>query len=431
MFKRGMTILLGASLLSACGASDREVIQLDYIEDQWNIESYTKEGEIVQIDEKKEVLKACEGDRTTELKGDVTVYQSVFAGRNGVVSSIDPYSMKVVTYLEGDERYVVCREDYTNQLMAETIDAFPDFVDTTEGISVSRFPSLHQTSSSSKDQLMDPDELNIDEVDMMPFRDTLLEIEPALFGELELELGGKTTRHPLTSFEPTGIERPRQQFAIGLDRNTSQPYILFSFFNERFVVQPLQLAELEDPASMEQHAFEGLSVDTIVEPGQLKEGEAVPLYTFHYMRDGERVTETMTVRFVGGTLLKEGEEPESMLEEWMPDQEDGPRVVSHRKPFDGNDLVYPDFIEIPTGESEQVMEVLKEAEPVNRKGEPADYRYLTLTDGWKGQSFEVSVKQRSKKLDIYLTDPLRDQTFKLSSKGAEVFLDIFPEYKES
>lgn len=429
MFKRSMAMLLSASLLSACGASDIEVIQLDYIEDQWRLDSYTKEGEIVQIHEAREVLEACEGERVTELKGEITTYQTVIAGRAGV-SSIDPYSMKVITYLEGDERYVVCREDYTNQLMAETIDKFPDFVNTSEGISVPRLPSLHQTPSSSKDNLMKTDELNIDEIDIIPFPDTLLEIEPALFGELEIELGGKATRYPLASFEPTGIEMPHQQIAIGIDRKTSEPYVLFSF-NERFVFQQLQFEELEDPASVEQRVFEGLSVDTIVEPGELTEGEAVPLYTFHYMRDGEPVTETMTVRFIEGTLLKEGEEPDSMLEEWMPDQEDGPRVVSHRKPFDGNELAYPDFIEISTEESEQVMEVLKEAEPVSRKGEPADYRYLTLTEGWKGQEFEISSKQRSKKIDIYLTDPLREQTFKLSSKGAEVFLDIFPEYKKS
>lgn len=430
LFKRGIMMLFSASLLSACGTSDIEVIQLDYIEDQWGVESYTKEGELVQVHDTKEVLKACEGERTTELKGDITVYQTVFAVRKGVVPSMDPYSMKVVTYLEGDERYVVCREDYTNQWMAETIDKFPDFVNTSEGISVPRLPSLHQTSLSSKDKLMKTDELNIDEIDITPFRDTLLEIEPALFGELELELDGKATRHSLTSFQPTGIDMPHRQIAIGLDRKTSQPYILFSF-NERFVYQSLQFEELEDTASIEQKAFDKLSVDTIIEPGEIKKGEAVPLYSFHYIKDGEPVTETMTVRFIEGTLLKEGEEPDSMLEEWMPDQEDGPRVVAHRKPFDGNSLTYPDFIEISTEESEQVMKVLKEAEPISRKGEPADYRYLTLTEGWKGQEFEISYKQRSKKLDIYLTDPLREQTFKLSSKGAEVFLDIFPEYEKS
>lgn len=429
LFKRGITMILSASLLSACGASDIEVIQLDYIENQWNLESYTKEGEIVKIHEVREVLEACEGERVTELKGEITTYQTVIAGRAGV-SSVDPYSMKVVTYLEGDERYVVCREDYTNQLMAEAIDEFPDFVNTSEGISVPRLPNLHQTSSSSKDKLMRTDELNIDEIDIIPFRNTLLEIEPALFGEIELELDGKATRHPLAQFGPTGIEMPHRQIAIGLDQKTSQPYILFAL-NERFVFQPLQFEKLEDPASREQKAFDKLSVDTIVEPGELKEGEAIPIYTFHYMRDGESVTETMTVRFVEGTLLKEGEEPDSMYEEWMPVQEDGPRVVSHRKPFEGNELAYPDFIEISTEESEQVMEVLKEAEPVGRKGEPADYRYLTLTEGWKGQEFEISYKQRSKKIDIYLTDPLREQTFKLSSKGAEVFLDIFPEYEKS
>ncbi|WP_214794953.1 MULTISPECIES: hypothetical protein [unclassified Exiguobacterium] len=431
MFKRGMTILLGASLLSACGASDIEVIQLDYIENQWNVDSYTEEGEIVQINETKEVLKACEGERTTELKGDITVYQTVFAGRKGVVPYMDPYSMKVVTYLEGDERYAVCRESYTNQFVAQKIDSFPTFVNTNEGIEVQHLPRVEQAATMEQNNLLKADFAEIDGNRITPFLHTLLEIQPALFGELEIELGDKTTRHPIVQFEPRGIEMPTPQFAIGYDEKTLQPYTLYSFDRQYFMQRSFKFADMDDYESMENQGFEELSVDTIVEPGELKEGEAVPLYSFHYIKDGEPVTETMTMRYISGTLLKEGEEPASIYEEWMHDSEKGPRVVAHRKPFDENALTYPDFIEISTEESEQVMEVLKEAEPVGRKGEPADYRYLTLTEGWKGQEFEISYKQRSKKLDIYLTDPLRDQTFKLSSKGAEVFLDIFPEYKES
>lgn len=134
LYKRGIIMLLSASFLCACGASNIEVIQLDYIDDQWNVESYSKEGEMIEVHESKEVLAACDGERATELKGDITVYQTAIAGRTEPASAMTPYTMKVVTYLEGDERYVVCRESYTNQLMAEAIDSFPDFVNTSDGI---------------------------------------------------------------------------------------------------------------------------------------------------------------------------------------------------------------------------------------------------------------------------------------------------------
>ncbi len=431
VFKRGIAMLVGASLLSACGTSDIEVIQLDYIEDQWNVESYSKEGEIVPIHETKEVLAACEGERTTELKGDVTVYQTVIAGREELVSSLNPYMMKVVTYLEGDERYVVCRESYTNQLMAETVDAFPSFVGTSEGIRVPRLPSVDQTPSSLKDKLAEADVLDFDGKQITLFPHTLLEVTPALYGNLEIELDGKVIRHPIAQFEPIGIEMPNQQIAIGYDKKSFRPYILYSYDGHYFMPHPIEFVGLKDPESKENTVFSELSIQSIAESHELNEKESIPLYEFTYIKKGQQVTETMSARFVPGTLLKEDEEPTPMFEDWMPAFEEGLRVIAHRETFDGKTLSHPDFLEATKKESKEVVKILEEAESVNRSGESLDFRYLTLIDGLKGQEFEISYTQRSKKVDIYLTDPLRDQTFKLSSEGAEAFLDIFPRMRES
>ncbi|MGH1444332.1 MAG: hypothetical protein ACRAUN_12650, partial [Exiguobacterium profundum] len=59
-----------------------------------------------------------------------------------------------------------------------------------------------------------------------------------------------------------------------------------------------------------------------------------------------------------------------------------------------------------------------------------DYPLLTIIDGWKGQEFQLSFKKRSKKVDVYVTDETRDQTFKLSSAGAETFFSYFPDLDE-
>ncbi|WP_215141151.1 hypothetical protein [Exiguobacterium qingdaonense] len=431
MFKRGMTMLLGASLLSACGASDTEVIQLDYIENHWNAESYTKEGEIVQIPETKEVLSACEGKRTTKLEGDITVYQTVIAGREELVSTISPYTMKVVTYMEGDERYVVCRETFTHQLMMETIDVFPTFVDTSQGVRLPRLPSVEQASPSLKEQLAEADVLDFDGKPITPFPHTLLKVTPALYGDLEIELGGKVIRHPIAQFEPMGIEMPNQQIAIGYEKETSRPYVLYSYDGRFFVPHPIVFSELEDPESTENEVYPELDMKTVATSRELHEKESIPLYTLTYMKEEQRVTETMAVRFVPGTLLKEGDEPAPMFEDWMPEYEEGPRVIIHREPFDGKTLSHSDFLEATSKESKEVVKILEEAELVKRSGDSFDFRYVTLIDGLKGQEFEISYTQRSKKVDIYLTDPLRGQTFKLSSEGAEAFLDIFPRMMES
>lgn len=431
LYKRGIMMLLGASLLSACGASDIEVIQLDYIENQWNVESYSKEGEMIEVQETKEVLAACEGERTTELKGDITVYQTAIAGRTEPVSAMNPYTMKVVTYLEGDERYVVCRESYTNQLMAEAIDSFPDFVNTRDGIRLPRLPRIHESSSALQDKLVEAEGLDIDGNPISPFPHTLLEIEPALYGELEMELDGKVIRYPLAQFEPRGFEMPNQQIAIGYDKKSFRPYILYSFDGEFFMPNPIEFDELEDPESKENTVFPDLEIKTVATARELNEGEEIPFYTFSYLKKGERVTETMSIRFLPGKLLKEGEEPDPMFEDWLPVEEAGPRVIVHRNPYDGESMEFAEYSEATKEEAKELFDIINEADPVDRHGEVADFRYLTLTDGWKGQVFEISYQKRSKKIDIYLTDPLRDQTFKLSSKGAEAFLDVFPRMKET
>ncbi len=431
LYKRGIMMVLSASFLSACGASNIEVIQLDYIEDQWNVESYSKEGEMIEVQESKEVLAACDGERATELKGDITVYQTAIAGRTEPVSAMTPYTMKVVTYLEGDERYVVCRESYTNQLMAEAIDSFPDFVNTSDGIRLPRLPSIHQTSSALQDELMEAEGLEIDGKPITPFPHTLLEIEPALYGELEIKLGGKAIRYPIAQFEPRGFEMPNQQIAIGYDKKTFRPYILYSFDGQFFMPQPIEFDELEDPESKENTVFSELEIKTVATARELNEEEETPFYTFSYLKNGKRVTETMTIRFAPGLFLKEGEEPDPMFEDWLPVEEAGPRVIVHRKPYDGGAMEFAEYREATKEEAKELFDIVNEAAPVDRRGEDSEYRYLTLSDGWKGQVFEISYQKRSKKIDIYLTDPLRDQTFKLSSEGAESFLDIFPHLKET
>ena len=94
-------------------------------------------------------------------------------------------------------------------------------------------------------------------------------------------------------------------------------------------------------------------------------------------------------------------------------------------------MEFAEYSEATKEEAKELFDIVNEADPVDRRGEDSEYRYLTLTDGWKGQVFEISYQKRSKKVDIYLTDPLRDQTFKLSSEGAESFLDIFPRLRET
>lgn len=431
MNKIAIFSLVGTALLGACGKADIDVVKLDYLESHWNVDKYNTDGVPIDMKATKAVLNACVGKRTTELNGDLTVYDTLIAGKRSLDSSVGEYTMRVVTYVSGDQNYAVCRNNYTNRLEAKTIDKMPSFVDRKRAVETDRVPSIQLPTTEQRQNLLQADGLDHTDDTITPFKDSLLSISPAFYGKLEMAVDGKLTMSPISTFEPARVTMADTQLAIGYNKKTMRPYVLQSYDRQYYVGSPITFYELENPEEKQNAVFDELSVHQIAQVGSLEPDVPTPIYEFTYNKNGGKVTEIVTVTFRQGEFLKDGEEASSDYFGWEPERTGEPILYLHNQPFDGDaPLHYPDILRTTTNQAEYLLTAIEAAELVNRTGEQQEYRFLTLTDGMKGQEFEVTTKQRSKKMDVFLTDPIRDQTFKLTSEGAETFLSIFPELKE-
>jgi hypothetical protein len=151
------------------------------------------------------------------------------------------------------------------------------------------------------------------------------------------------------------------------------------------------------------------------------------------MKNGKRVKEEVSLTYTKGEFatnesIKDSTEAGLIAHPSVPR---GPFFFLHKSPLDeATTLDYPDTLRAAGIDMSDLMNAFKEAEPVNRAGEVGDYPLLTIIDGWKGQEFQLSFQKRSKKVDVYVTDETRNQTFKLSSAGAETFFSYFPDLDE-
>lgn len=420
-----------AVLLGACGQEDIEVLNLEANASHWNTEKLTGMGETVTSEHSAELMKMCQGERTTELKGDLTLYDSMIMSRRPITLTSDAYMYRIVTFVEGDDPYVLCREQTSNQFVAETIEEIPGFVDTSHSIELSRTPILQYPTEEEVEQFLLSDGLKDFGLAVKPSSGSILNISPAYYGVLDFDLDGKPIKSHLQVYEPVSVMLKDQQLAIAYDPKSSRAFLLASYNHEYVFGNPIGFIEEERPDSTHELLFFDLSIKQIAPVGPLDPGVSTPLYEFTYTEGAERVTKTLSATFREGEFAKNGEEPRSMFENLLPNIYVGPMIYIHKKPYDPEiPLNHPDILHAKEEEVAELLSSIESAKPIERTGEEGTYRYLTIIDGDKEQVFDVTYKQRSKKLDIYLTDPKRNESFKLSSEAAEALISAFPKINE-
>lgn len=421
--------VLSTGLLVGCGGEKPDVVNLSYVDAHWTVSKYAKE-ELISLHSADETLEACSGELTTELEGDLIVFDTIVANRYPMTDTGEEYAFKAVSYLKGDENYVLCRDMASNRFSAEVIESFPDDVDVSAGTPIGRYPVVGPADKSAKTALRDADELNESGNPIEPFLETLVAFSPALYGEIEVEIGGMPSPYPLFSFDPSMASMKDIKVAIGYDTITEKPYLLLMFADLYFSVTPLE-SMIDQTA--EGLTYEALSVERLPLETELIPDQTYPLYEFTYTRDGKVVNETMTFTYRTSDLLSTAERKQLEThpdEDYMP-LVVGPLVYLHQQPFNPESpLSYPVLLKAAGNEMDDLVQAIDSAEPTKRQGDEGDYPLLTIVDGHKGQEFEVTYKQRSKKLDIYVTDRSTDETYKLTSEGAETFLSYFPDLKK-
>lgn len=424
MKRYAIACLTVTALLGACGNEEIDVVNLEYMPSHWElpgVDPTDKES----IDG---ILNACDGERTVDLKGDFTVYGTVHA--NKFPFAVNDVSMKerTISYIESDEKYVVCRGRSDYRYVAEKVDHFPEFIETSSSYEVLWFPSIQLPTEAEQKELRDESVFTEDEIGFMWQEQSLLNISLPAYGFLELKLGERRLHDQLYLYEPVYRTENAINLTVGSHGKSNRAFVFRNNGNgTSYSGIPIEFFDREDN---EPTRFNRLQIKRVASPGSLEPEVATPLYEFTYDKAGERVTEVFTMTFHEGEFKAEGTEMNDFIQsEHMAINES--MIYVHKNPYEADGkIAYPNVLQPDADEVEALWKAIESAEPVERSGNETTYRYVTLTDGYKDQQFELSFKQRSKKLDIYLTDPEREQTFKLTSEGAERFLSAFPKIKD-
>ncbi|TCI24400.1 hypothetical protein EVJ30_12160 [Exiguobacterium sp. SH5S13] len=423
-------MLLSAVLLSGCGKDETSALKLDYIDHHWTVNKYSLEAEpVTDIDE---TLAACTGDLTTSLDGELTVFDTVVASRPPLTNSGEDYMFKSVTYVKGDKSYAICRDMVSHRLQAEVIPSFPEEISASTGTSIGRAPAVLQTKASDGAMFLQSEVKSGYDHELELFPDSLFSFSQALYGEMEIAVEGWPTLFPINTFEPATSSMGDVQMMMAFSPEEKLPYVLMGHQNGSFSSQPI---EVTFDATEAAPRYESLKIERIPLTEQvLESGKSYPIFTFTYMKDGAPITDTVTITYREETFITEEErdlqqEHTDMQSMW---QSDEPFVYLHKKPFSHEQpLAYPDVLKAAGTDMTDLIDTIDAAESVNRSGDAGEYHQLTILDGLKGQEFEVTYKQRSKKIDIFLTDKLTGETYKLTSEGAETFLSYFPDLKKT
>ena len=430
MMKRMLLMLSTVGMLSGCGSEKMDVVQLDYMPEQWNVNDlYASQMDTDSETWSTAILGACTGEPLTQIEGDVTVFNSYAVNRKVMISDYDPSSYKLVTFLKGKENYTICYDgDYSNMRLGK-IDELPDFLDLSAGIEV---PNVPKMKAGTKEEEEVAEQSEASEYLGMPinlFKDTMVHLTSPLNGAIALTVGDQEGIFPISFIEPYNAQMGTAKIALGYNDKLKAAHFYFETENGTPSVQPFLVLNEKEWAH-EPIQFEELQVERVLQTDTLEPGVKTPLYIFSYMKNGKRVEEEVSLTYTKGEFatnesIKESTEAGLIANPSVPR---GPFVFVHKSSLDDvTTLDYPDALRAAGINMSDLMNAFEEAEPVDRAGEVGDYPLLTIIDGWKGQEFQLSFKKRSKKVDVYVTDETRNQAFKLSSAGAETFFSYFPD----
>lgn len=417
--KRILLLICCIGLMTGCNDEQMDVVKIDYLPEHWNV----KDLQSGHMDAKSvkwtpDLLDTCSGNAISRIEEDVTVYRSYELNRK-----FDD-AHKIVMYMEGNQPYAVCYDSASEQIRAEEIDEFPYFVHTEEGTDILSTPTIRTGTHEELKQMEQKDQGHYYPMPVRLLEGTMIHVTPSLYGQIDLTIGDQQGLFPISHLEPFSAQSEEVGIALGYDEQSKEAYFYYEKEDGLTTLLPLVVWNEKEHKHMPIQ-FEGLQVEQVLREDILKPGVKTPLYTFSFIEDGKRVNEEISLTYLNGEFSTHDPVQNAS-------HSNGPFVYVHEKPLNGAlDIQYPNVLMAEENDISDLMNEIDDAIPVKRAGDVTDYSRLTIIDGWGAQEFQLSFKERFKKIDVYLTDPLRDQTFKLSSKGAERFLDLFPEVKGS
>ncbi|WP_215141153.1 hypothetical protein [Exiguobacterium qingdaonense] len=428
MMKRFLFTLCTVGILSGCGGEEVEVVKLDHMPSQWDVRDMNSNSFTVGPETwASDLLNTCTGAPISQINEDVTVYHTYVLNRKAMISDYDAHAYKFVTYVEGDKNYAICQDGSSPEPRVGLIKKFPSFINASNGVTVPSVPTIEIGTREQEESIMESDYSAIFEVPINLIEETMIQVTPSLNGYIDLNIGEDRAIFPVSRIEPYDAQMGTVKIALGYNEQSKEAY--FFAESEGGFTSYDPLVTMTENDHWQTKRFEGLQVKRVLQEDKLKPGVETPIYTFSFIEDGERVTADVRLTYEAGKFAMD-ESIEADIEPNM-NVPSGPFVFVHKSPLNGEvSIHYPNVLRAAGTDMSDLMNAFEEAEPVDQTGETGDYPLLTIIEGWKGQEFQLSFKKRSKKVDVYVTDESRDQTFKLSSAGAETFFSYFPDLDE-
>lgn len=408
------TLAAMSLLLMTAGCSeDADVIRYDHIEEHWQAERVTINSQEPVVNAEA-ILNQCEdGELLSELDGETFSILGMAGATRApfITDDYDGYSFSEVTYVEGGAVYALCQSEQMDGVRAVVLKERPSYLKDEVGTEISFLPTVHVATDHERASLYKPDAFYENGQDIEPYPVTLMRISPGFSGTVEVGIGEGGHFNPYFDFSPNLT--PFDLFiALGRDTETNMPYLLMSYGGDgaRYSASILQDTDLLNGA-------DSLTFRRVHNGGTMEPMTPYPLYDLTIDVDGQKMTKTVSMRYRSNALLTDTANSNEIAVAYL-----------HKYPYHREvPLPYPDAVNVSGKAYDRLVEAIETASPSTKSGETKDYKHLTLLRGNLGQQFEVSYQQRSKKIDVFVKDVKTGEVFKLSSVGAEVFQELFPQ----
>ncbi|WP_214794955.1 MULTISPECIES: hypothetical protein [unclassified Exiguobacterium] len=428
MMKRMLFTLCAVGILSGCGGEEVSVVKLEHMPAQWVVRDMNSNSfDIGPETWASDLLHACTDDPIPQINEDVTVYHSYALNRKAMISDYDAHAYKLVTYVKGEQNYAICQDGFSPKMRVGLIEELPSFVQASKGVTIPIVPTIGIATREQEESVKGSDYSDIFEVPVNLVDGTMIQVTPSLNGSITLTIGEDEGIFPLSIIEPYNAQMGVVTIALGYDEQSQKAY--FFAESESGLLSYDPVVTMTETDYFQPKQFEGLQVERVLQADSLEPGVETPLYTFSFVENGKRVTKDVRLTYTEREFAT-AKSIEADIES-NPAVPSGPFVFVHKTPLNGKATIdYPNVLRAAGIDMSDLMDAIDGAEPVKRSGDVEEYSLLTIIDGWVGQEFQLSFKKRSKKVDVYLTDAKQNQTFKLTSAGAETFFSYFPDLKE-
>ncbi|TCI36549.1 hypothetical protein EVJ29_08705 [Exiguobacterium sp. SH4S7] len=406
----GITTLLMATIILTGCTEQESALDLKVRPILFDGYHYEPDQQSMQLDETEQIAvhTICDDTGAIFLPNSTFVYDGTYRSFSRFSSDVASPLTSMTVFHDDEATYAYCQTDasqYMKQIDPErfSIARRETAAEPIRPRSLSRSDEVHQAVKSNlEDDLF---------FEVMPFTSPFVTLHSPLFASLALEV--KTQDSSTTSFHP-------------FDPNMKTMTLSLYLVKMDGVVQPLLIQSSENNmayGSLDSVPDGGIPTLSTVYPlpDELQFGNMYPLWELTYDVNGETVKQTVSLSYEPPVMMTQSEVDAATTEE----VEEATIGYFHKTSLSGKtELHHLDAIQTTTADGETLKQMLQRAERVNRNGEAAAYPLFTLAEGVKSQTFDVTLHERSKKTDVYVTT--KGNHYKLSSEDSATWLSLAP-----